>query len=125
MIRRRDSRAELSVDHPEHIGHGERYVTQVEKDHARDDALWLAGLWRFRAGLLLFRAELRLPGDLLQDLLHAREVLIADKELSFGVHIADAAVRGNDLDLCPVAVEFPVFTKGFDYVINLIKDPGF
>ena len=99
LIRRRDSRAELPVNLAERFGHGELRFAQVEKDCARDDTPDSIGLIPLLAGLILVGL---IP---LQDLQHAPEVVIADKELTFGVHVADPAIGGNDSDLDPFVVK--------------------
>jgi hypothetical protein len=68
-----------------------------------------------------------------EDIQHALEVVVADQDLTFGVHVADpAVVVGNDFDYLSsagrgvITLVFRIgITKGAYYALGLIGDLGF
>ena len=117
VIRHGDSPAELPVYIAERADHGgplaTRYLTERDKDHARDDTLEPVRLIPPQVGL----------SRLLQDLQHLPEVLLAHQELVLGVHVLDRAVGGDDNS--DVGSSVVGRGKGIDDELNPIGDPGF
>ncbi len=122
MIRRRDPHAEPRVDLLERCGHRLEVAQVGEMGNARDNTREGPTL-----GLLQFVSR-----PVAQDLQDSLEVVVADQDLTFGVHVADPAVAvGNDFDYLSsagrlaAALVFRIrVAKGVDYELGLIGDLG-
>ena len=61
-------------------------------------------------------------GSRFEDLQHLVEMLFAHEDLGLGVHVADSAVGGHDLDLLSTAGRVP---EGADDVVGLVGHLGY
>jgi hypothetical protein len=122
MIRRRDAHAKPFVNRLERFGHGLEVAQVGETGNACDNTLDRVGFRLLQFG----------PRGVPEDLQHALEVVVADQDLTFGVHVVDPAVTvGNELDYLSSAGRWVItlvfrigVAKGGYYEIDLIGDLG-